>query len=147
MLAGATLLAAVVLVAWFPAGALVSERRALSATSAALAQLQAQDRALRSESKKLTSPAEIARIARQQFGLIVPGQLAYQVLEPPGTPGRTNPYAGDPGNAPPVAPSAAAELPPGTVVAGSPLRHSARAAAADAPGLLGRILRTLEFWR
>ncbi len=147
MLAGSVVLTAVVLVAWFPAGALVSERRALSATSAALAQLQAQDRALRTESTKLSSPTEIARIARQQFGLIVPGQLAYQVLAPPGTPGRSDPYAGDPANAAPVSPSAAAELPPGTLTPSVAGHHAARSAASGGSGLLGRVLRTLEFWR
>jgi hypothetical protein len=151
MLAGSVVVAVVVLVAWFPAGALVAQRQTLRETSSSLSQLEAQDRALRTESKKLATPSEIARLARQQFGLVAPGQVAYQVLVPPGTGGGTDPYAGDPGNTALVSPSAAPELPPGSVTPSGQGQEAATSTgqrgSSSSPGLLGRVLRTLEFWR
>ena len=112
----AVVASAIVLVAWFPAGALIAQRHTLAETSSTLTQLRAEDRALRAESKNLSKPSEISRIARQQFQLIVPGDQAFQVLPPPGTTGGdTDPYAGDPGNAAPVSPSVTPEVPSGTV--------------------------------
>jgi len=145
-------------VAWFPGGALIAQGRTLAQASSTLHELKAQDRALRVESKNLSTPSEVARIARQQFGLIVPGEQAYQVLPPPGTAGgATDPYSGDPGNDAPVSPSAAPELPPGTVegstatsgatAPGGRSHHAADPAPTGHPGFLGRILHSLEFWR
>ncbi|MGH9007323.1 MAG: FtsB family cell division protein, partial [Acidimicrobiales bacterium] len=112
----AAIASAIVLVAWFPAGALIAQRHTLSATSSTLTQLRAEDRALRAESKNLSKPSEISRIARQQFQLIVPGDQAFQILPPPGSAGGdTDPYSGDPGNAAPVSPSVTPEVPPGSV--------------------------------
>jgi cell division protein FtsB len=159
-LIGSFVAAAVILVAWFPAGALIDQHRTLAQTSASLDHLKVENRALQAESKNLSKPSEIARIARQQFQLIVPGEQAYQVLPPPGTAGgATDPYSGDPGNSPPVSPSAAPELPPGTVKDGQPVRAPAShgrthqknaathtSASSSSPGLFGRLLRTLEFW-
>ncbi len=151
MLAGSVVVAVVVLVAWFPAGSLMAQRQTLAETSSSLSQLLAQDRALRTESKKLSTSSEIARLARQQFGLVAPGQLAYQVLVPPGSGGGTDPYAGDPGNTALVSPSAAPELPPGSVASSGQRQQVAtstgRAGSSSSPGLFGRVLRTLEFWR
>lgn len=157
-LVGAVVAAAVILVAWFPAGALIDQHRTLGETTSALDHLNAENKALRAESKNLSNPSEIARIARQQFELIVPGEQAFQVLPPPGKAGgSTDPYSGDPGNSPPVSPSAAPELPPGTEKAPQRAKvlsshatggtTASHAAAPSAPGLFGRILRTLEFWR
>ena len=151
------IVAAVVLVAWFPAGALVDQRRTLASASATLTQLKAEDRALRIESKNLSTSSEIARIARQQYQLVVPGEQAFQVLPPAGTNGGdTDPYSGDPGLSPPVSPSAAPELPPGSVTNGPtpPPTHAkgtasghATAGAVNPPDLFSRLLHTLEFWR
>jgi hypothetical protein len=144
---------AVVLVAWFPAGALMAQRRTIAATSSTLTQLRAEDQALRAESKNLSKPSEISRIARQQFQLIVPGDQAFQVLPPPGSAGSdTDPYSGDPGNAPPVSPSVTPEVPPGSVqqsVKSTAANHRATnpATVAAPPDLVTRVLRTLEFWR
>jgi cell division protein FtsB len=153
--------AGVILVAWFPAGALLAQNRTLAQASTSLEQLRAQDRALQVESKNLATPSEIARIARQQFQLIAPGEQAYQVLPPPGTTGgSTDPYSGDPGNSAPVSPSAKPELPPGSVQGGSEPStapttsagtktkgHSPSPAGGGSPGLFTLVLHTLEFWR
>ncbi len=161
-LIGSVVAAAVILVAWFPAGALIDQHRTLAETSSSLDHLKIENRALKVESKNLSTPSEIARIARQQFQLIAPGEQAYQVLPPPGTAGgATDPYSGDPGNSAPVSPSAAAELPPGAVKDGQAVSASSGHKAghrtgsastsatgqASSPGLFGRLLRTLEFWR
>lgn len=152
-LVAAVVASAVILVAWFPAGALIAQRRTLASTSAELRQLRSEDAALRKESANLSNPAEIARIARQQFQLIEPGEQAYQILPPPGKAAAdTDPYSGDPADAPLVSPSGAAELPPGTVAApstsGTDTKASARKDdASAAPDLFTRVLHTLEFWR
>lgn len=166
-LAASVVLSALVLAAWFPLTALYHQRQALSSTSAQLAQLQAQDRQLRQEKARLSQPAEIARIARQQYQLVAPGQRAYEVLPPASAGGGSTLYPGDPARQPVVTPSASGELPPGasssttpgavatpgagapdTAGAGSTTTTAAgRQGAARPRGLLGRILSTLEFWR
>ncbi len=83
------------------------------------------------------------------------------MLPPPGTAGgATDPYSGDPGNSAPVSPSAAPELPPGTIKDDQPVKAppshamtphqkaaAQKGALSSSPGLFGRLLRTLEFWR
>ncbi|MGH8997615.1 MAG: septum formation initiator family protein, partial [Acidimicrobiales bacterium] len=134
---------------------LMAQRHTLAATSSTLVQLRAEDRALRTESKNLSKPSEISRIARQQFQLIVPGDQAFQVLPPPGATGSdTDPYSGDPGNAAPVSPSLTPEVPAGSVhqsakSATTPRRGGSadHATATAPPDLVTRVLHTLEFWR
>jgi hypothetical protein len=100
--------------AWFPVSSLLHQHRAIAAANAQLAQLHRQDRALAREHRLLNSPSEIGRIAREQYQLVTPGQRAYEVLPPSGTGGSTA-YSGDPGLQPLVSPSAAAELPKGSL--------------------------------
>lgn len=158
MVIGSALLAALVLVAWFPGSSLLQQHAALAATTSQYQLLVRQDAALAAEQKNLNSPSEIERVARQQFDLVLPGQAAFQVLPPNGTAtGADSPYPGDPGLAAPVEPSGAPELPPGGVAAGSAVAHNqdsahrgshvATAATTDEGGLFSRIVRTLEFWR
>jgi hypothetical protein len=148
------------LVAWFPASALLHQHQQLSSASAQLNQLRRQDRALHSERVALASPAEVGRIARQQYQLVTPGSRAFAVLPPNGG-GSTSPYPGDPGFQPLVAPDNA-QLPAGSDSGGGTSTdtgaaptsssthagHPASAApGARAPSLVNRILQTLEFWR
>jgi len=151
-LLASAVIAAVILVAWFPAGALIDQRRTVTSAAATLSQLKQEDRALSAESKNLSTSTEIARIARQQFQLVPLGEQAYQVLPPAGTAGgATDPYSGDPGLSAPVSPSAALELPPGSLPAeqatGATSKAKATSVAASSPDLLTRVLHTLEFWR
>jgi len=156
--------AVIVLAAWFPASSLFHQRQAEAAAASQLTQLRQQDQALRQEQTNLNSPAEIQRIAREQYQLVLPGQQAYQVLPPNGTgTGAANePYAGDPGLQPPVSPSAAVELPPGSVssttiappVTGTALPASNASSTAShattssaSGGFLQRVLQTFEFWK
>jgi cell division protein FtsB len=149
LLVGSVLFSAVVLFAWFPASSLLSAHSDLKATRAQLASLHAQDAALAQEQKNLTNSNEIERIAREQYQLVSPGQQAYEVLPPAGSASAGTAYAGDPGSDGPAAPSAASELPPGGVTTTLPASraHAVMRRSGGSPGLLTRMLHTLEFWR
>jgi len=167
-LAVSVVLAGLVLAAWFPASALVRQQQALAGASTELQQLQSQNRALAAEQHRLNQSTEIERLARQQYQLVSPGQQAYQVLPPSGLGGASaGRYPGDPGLQPPVAPSAASELPPGASPGGRGSTPTSSASSlagrrggpaktshtssggsrSTSPGLVARILQTLEFWR
>ncbi|HWE65934.1 MAG TPA: septum formation initiator family protein [Acidimicrobiales bacterium] len=150
MLVGAVVVSAVILGAWFPAHALLQQHTSLASANAQLTHLHQQDAALAQERKNLSNADEIARIAREQYQLVSPGQQAYEVLPPSGaaTPGA--PYAGDPGTKAPVDPSGSAELPPGAVTTTTvPAAPGATksSTATHSEGALDRMLHALEFWR
>ena len=149
ILLGAMAISAVVLFAWFPASSLLSQRSNLTASEAQLASLHRQDAALAQEKKNLSDAGEIGRIAREQYQLVSPGQGAYEVLPPSGATAAGTPYAGDPGSAAPVTPSATPELPPGGVTATTltPLTGKAATRASTSSGFVSRMLHALEFWR
>jgi cell division protein FtsB len=153
---GAIVASAVVLLAWFPAGSLLSQRSNLSGAEAELGALHQQDAALAQERKDLSDAGEIGRIAREQYQLVSPGQQAYEVLPPPsGTTSAGTPYAGDPGSEGPVTPSATAELPPGGLTTttttpsaqASPVGAHPATASTPSGGFLSRVMHSLEFWR
>ena len=161
---GAVVASALVLFAWFPAGSLISQRSDLHGTEAELNALHAQDSALAQESKNLSDAGEIGRIAREQYQLVSPGQQSYEVLPPSGATAAGTSYAGDPGSAGPVIPSATPELPPGgvttttttTATPASTKPASSGEHSNDAPsdtgstssgGFGSRVLHALEFWR
>jgi len=169
MLGGAVVVAVLVMVAWFPTSALYHQHQQLASATSHLDQLRSQNHALQQERERLDTPAEVARIARQQYQLVLPGQQAYQVLAGSGSASVSG--AGEAGLQIPVTPSAQSELPPGTVSSGSGSAPasavSGGSAGAGAHGgsahttgsandsggsgspssLGGRILQTLEFWR
>jgi hypothetical protein len=145
VIAGGVATAAVVLAAWLPVGALLSQRAQLSAASTHLAQLASQRRALIAESKRNATPTALNQLGREKYQLVEPGQRLIQVLTPSGAPtagSSSGPYPGDPGLAPPVAPGGTAVS---TVNTGSTAARPTRAAAQ--PGFLGRVVATFEFWR
>jgi cell division protein FtsB len=147
LLVGAIVVAAVIMVAWFPASSLLHQRTSLSGAQSQLATLHAQDAALAQEAKNLSDSTEIGRIAREQYQLVTPGQQAYEVLQPPGGSAAGTAEAGDPGATAPVTPSAMSELPPGGVTT-TTAPHAAHATTAPgSPGLLSRMVHALEFWR
>ncbi len=147
ILVGAAVLSAAILAGWFPASALLRQRTDLASATTELHQLHGQDAALAQERKNLSSSAEIARIAREQYQLVNPGQSAYQVLPPPGTAAGIS--ASDPGATAPVAPSASVELPPGgtagTATSGG--SSQGKSGAGSSTSLVSRMLHALEFWR
>jgi cell division protein FtsB len=152
MLLGSLVVSAVVLFAWFPATSLLSQRSDLTSASAQLSSLHQQDTALAQEKKNLSDTGEIGRIAREQYQLVSPGQQAYEVLPPTRSTSAGTPYAGDPGSAGPVTPSASPELPPGgvtttTTPATPPSAHRAKGGTPAQGGMLSRMVHALEFWR
>jgi cell division protein FtsB len=157
MLGGGALLSLVILGAWFPANALYHQHSNLASAEAQLNVLHEQDAALAQEQKNLNDSSEISRIAREQYQLVSPGQQAFEVLPKTGSSHAEAPYSGDPGLSAPVAPSSASILPPGsgttTTQPAKATRVGARTntsnahPAAPSPGVAGRMLDALEFWR
>jgi hypothetical protein len=157
MLGGGALLSLVILGAWFPANALYHQHSNLASAEAQLNVLHEQDAALAQEQKNLNDSSEISRIAREQYQLVSPGQQAFEVLPKTGSSHAEAPYSGDPGLSAPVAPSSASVLPPGAGTTTTPPAKATRVGArtntanahpaAPSPGVAGRILDTLEFWR
>ena len=156
VLLGAVVVSAVVLFAWFPAGSLLNQRSNLADTEAQLATLHKQDAALAQEKKNLSDASEIGRIAREQYQLVSPGQQAYEVLPPTGAAAAGTPYAGRPRFRRPRRPVGRGGAPArgrhdhddaGDRRRGA-LGHATSASARRrAPGLVARMLHSLEFWR
>ncbi len=126
--------AAVIVVGWFPAKALMHQQTQIDATAAQIRALQNQEQSLRQESKTIDSKAAAVQLAREQYQLVSPGQSLIQVL-PENSAGQVSATSSDPGFQPLVAPSDAA-------VSGTTTR-----ARSDDAGFLSRLARTLEFWR
>lgn len=161
LIGGALLVAGLMLFAWFPASAILSQRQALSRESNQLATMKSQDAVLIHEESTLTSPGDVTSLAREEYQLVEPGQQLVQVLPPSGTPTASGsgqaPYPGDPGLTKPVAPSAIALLPTETTTTTTPIAtplstksatHSTTVAAKAGPkSLIQRIVATLSFWK
>ena len=151
LLLGSVVLSALMLALWFPLSPLLSQRSELSASAAQLSQLKAQDTALQHEQSTLSASGDIARMAREQYQLVQPGQRLVQVLPPSGTPTQAGagqaPYPGDPGLTKPVAPSAIALLPTTTTTTTTAPTSTQHAAAGSQHGFVQRVLSTLAFWR
>jgi len=139
-----------------PGRGLIDQHETFASATSTLTQLKAEDRAPLPRVENLSTSSEIARIARQQYQLVVPGEQAFQVLPPAGTNGgATDPYSGDPRVVAPVSPSVAPELPPGSVANDQTTTTThAKSRASDTPwrsppthDLISRLLHTLEFWR
>jgi hypothetical protein len=137
------------LVAWFPASAIVTQRKDLSASERQLSGMRSQDAALIHAQSALTSPAEVLRLAREEYQLVEQGQRLVQVLPPSGTPTQAGAgpalYPGDPGLSKPVAPSAVALLPTVASAATSASKAGHSATPWDR-SLWRRIVATLSFW-
>lgn len=138
LLVGGAITAAVVLIAWLPVGALLSQRAAIAATAARLEQLQAQGRQVDATLAWLDTPEAKLDLGREDYQLVLPGQRLLQVLPTSSVRGAADdaPYATDPGL------SAIVDPVTGALVALHP-----RAARPGPPGYLSRVLSTLEFWR
>ena len=152
---GALVISAVLVAAWFPFGSWSHQRAALSAASSQLSKLKSETKALQHEQVRLKDPRELARIAREQYQLVNPGDRVVQVLPPTASQSSLatgkQPFAGDPGLKPPVAPSAAGLLGDGTqateVQPNAAPKAPAPANEPPSQGFVQRVLRTLEFWR
>ena len=73
---------AVVALFALPVRTLLGQRRSLSASEHRLQVLSREDSALTSQARHLQDTATIEQIAREQYGLTMPGTQAYVILPP-----------------------------------------------------------------
>lgn len=139
MLPLAILVAAVMLVGWFPAKALWHQQAQLNATMSEIQAVQRQEALLKNESKAVDTAAAATQLARAQYQLVNPGQSLIQVL-PGDSSGQVSANSADPGFQPLVSPTSATE--PGTTspASSTPGTHH------RSNGFLSRLEHTLEFW-
>lgn len=142
VIGGAAATAAVILVAWLPVGALLSQHAAISAANTRLSQLNAQDTVLAAQAKQLAQPQYQLQLFRARYQLVEPGQRLVEVLNgsPASDPSTDAPYRGDPGLTPIVNPITGSAVDP----AGA---STARTSSQASGGFFSRVLGTLEFWR
>lgn len=81
LLMGAAFLTQVV-----PYGQIVDSNRQVSEARAQLVDLEGENAALQADIDALETDAEIEKLAREKLGYVRPGETAYVVLDPPGTP-------------------------------------------------------------
>ena len=84
LLMGAAFLTQVV-----PYGQIVDSNRQVAEAEAQLAGLQAENAELTADIEALQTDAEIEKLAREKLGYVRPGETAYVVLDPPGSPDDT----------------------------------------------------------
>jgi cell division protein FtsB len=63
----------------------LQQRRAMSSAEHRLQLLDAQNSALAKRAAQLQDPAYVKQIARQQYGLVLPGERSYGILPPTAT--------------------------------------------------------------
>ena len=78
-------LAALLLLFVFPTRSLIAQRHEISRTRSHLAVIESENDRLAEEAARLASPAEIERIAREQFHMVRPGERAFAVVPAPST--------------------------------------------------------------
>ena len=69
-----------------PYGQILDSRRQVADARERLASLEAENAALTADVAALGTDAEIEKLAREKLGYVRPGETAYVVLDPPGTP-------------------------------------------------------------
>jgi len=79
----ASVLVGAMFLAFFPARTYLAQRRSLAAAQTRVAVLSKQNADLAAEAKKLHTDAEIERLAREQYNLVMPGEEAYAILPAP----------------------------------------------------------------
>ena len=70
----------------FPARTYLGQRRSLAAAEHRVRVLSGENRSLDDRVSKLQDDSEIEHIAREQYGLVKPGEEAYAILPPPTIP-------------------------------------------------------------
>ena len=118
----------------YPTRTYLEQRAQLSQQQAQLDHLTAQNQSLSSEASRLQNTAEIERIARQDYGLVQPGQEAYAILPAP-----SSNASGTGGSS-----ASSSRTPPTTAgaYAGSSSSHRSHSSG----GLWSRFIHQLEFW-
>ena len=67
----------------FPGRTYLAQRRSLAAAQSRLDVLRSENKVLTDRAAKLHDDAEIERLARDQYGLVKPGEEAYAILPSP----------------------------------------------------------------
>ncbi len=67
----------------FPFRQILAQERAVDLATIQLEAIQSENERLEAEIVALQTPEEIERLARQQFGLVHPGEVGYVVVSPP----------------------------------------------------------------
>ena len=80
------LLVGVLVVGVFPTRSYLSQRRAIAAAGAQAGQLGTTNDSLQNRVDQLQTDSEVERLARQEYGLVKPGEEVYEVLPPPEDP-------------------------------------------------------------
>ncbi len=76
-------LAAILFVFVFPTRSYLAQRRQVSAAAHDVAVLRQQNKKLEAGARRLQSPDEIERIAREQYNIVRPGEQVYKVMPAP----------------------------------------------------------------
>ena len=79
-------LVAFLFVGVFPTRSLLAQRAAIAEAEARLETLRSANVALDERAEALRTDAEVERLAREQYGLVRPGEEAYAILPPPPPP-------------------------------------------------------------
>lgn len=74
-----------------PYGQIVDSNREVSSAEAQLSTLQGENAELMADIEALETDAEIEKLAREKLGYVRPGETAYVVLDPPGSPDEAAP--------------------------------------------------------
>jgi cell division protein FtsB len=165
---GAAVFAVVVLASALPVSTLLAQRHQLASTAFQIERLQVENRSLGDQARRLSTGGAVTALARRDYGLVAPGQTAYDILPAPGPQQVAAPDSGHvPLEEAPVEPGSprsqellgvgtASSSSPGTAVSrggGAPRTTAApggAAPAAGAPpaagGFWSRVVHTLEFW-
>jgi cell division protein FtsB len=64
----------------FPTRSYLAQQRQVGSARRAVATLKLQNEQLAQQAKRLQTPTEIERLAREQFNMVLPGEQAYTVL-------------------------------------------------------------------
>lgn len=146
------LLVLALFVAVFPTRTWLSQRASLASASSQLSTVERQDQVLSDQVRLLQTDSEVERLARRDYGLVMPGEQAYAILPAAGASASPGVWTGGQavwaGASPLQGGLGQAERPlgqrPASVTAG-PAGSSARAASRHT--LWDRVLADLAFWR
>lgn len=135
----AAVLALAIVVLETPFSTLVHQRSAVAAAAVRLRAVEAENARLSHEVTALRQPSTVASIAHGEYGLVKPGQVAYEI------PGLAGPRSGD-------GTLGRAHVPTGDVIPPTVSPYGATGATTTAPkrpaaGLWTQVVNRLAFWR
>ena len=83
LLVAALLAVVIVLAGIFPFRQIIAGNREVDAAQQRLVALEDENEVLEARIDALQTPEEVERLAREQFGLVMPGEIGYVVVTPP----------------------------------------------------------------